>query len=287
MADVTISNLNQGGVPSGSIQIPGSDGSATNKYAVSDIHAYANVFRSSYGYGGGYGVTQVGVRGSSSGTVALCEDVSAVAGGNFGGSNQVIIPSNGILAVNAARTNYVGVARIDSNNKLLIGPDITNGLPSGPVSIDSSGNIDGKNINPIAIIKGADQIVTNSSSYPDTKAVLNNPIYDRYGKWDTSTNRYTFPSNAIYQISMNFRAFIRNAGQYFKIFIYKNNSSVLADRWFYAATGDGYISGSIAYVDNFLSTDFIEIYVKSNSFYGGSYAYTCAWGQSVLTINRV
>ena len=295
MADVTISQLSPGGVPPGFIQIPGSDGSATNKYGVGDIHAYAKIYRSTYSYGGGgYGVTQVGVKDSASGTVALCEDVASVAGGNFNGTNQVIIPANGILAVNAARTNFVGVARIDSNNKLLIGPDIGGaGLPQGPVTIDASGNIvtpasiDAKNVNPIALIKGTDQVVTNSASYPDTKAVLNNPIYDRYSKWNTSTNRYTFPSNAIYSINMNFRAFIRNAGQYFKIYIYKNNASVVSDRYFYSATGDGHISGSISYADNFTTSDFIEIYVKSNSYYGGSYSYTCAWGQSVLTINRV
>lgn len=91
-----------------------------------------------YGYSGTYTAIRIGSAGSARGTVALSVDPFSIVGGNFAGTNQVLIPRNGILAPNAAGTDWLGCLAY-SGDSLLIGPANTSGITSGPLTISSTG----------------------------------------------------------------------------------------------------------------------------------------------------
>ena len=94
--------------------------------------------RNNYGYGATYKNVFIGSTDSVSNTVSLCVDTSTISGGNFHGQNQVIIPRQGLLVPNQAGTNFIGVLSKDSNDYIRIGPDITSGIPSGPITVTTS-----------------------------------------------------------------------------------------------------------------------------------------------------
>jgi hypothetical protein len=94
-----------------------------------------------FGYSGSYAAIQIGAPSSNNGNVALGVNVNAVAGGAFNGQNQVILPNNGALFVNAAGTDFIGAIRRDSSNRILLGPTNASGLTAGDVVIDTGGNV--------------------------------------------------------------------------------------------------------------------------------------------------
>ncbi len=92
-----------------------------------------------YGYSGSYKNIMIGNPGSNVGSVGICVDVSTISGGNFAAQHQAILGKNGILMPNNAGDNFIGVLRRDSNaDKLYIGPGITSGLTSGPLTLEST-----------------------------------------------------------------------------------------------------------------------------------------------------
>ena len=92
-----------------------------------------------YGYSGSYKNIMIGNPGSNVGSVGICVDVSTISGGNFAAQHQAILGKNGILMPNNAGDNFVGVLRRDSSaDKLYIGPGITSGLTSGPLTLEST-----------------------------------------------------------------------------------------------------------------------------------------------------
>jgi hypothetical protein len=94
-----------------------------------------------FGYSGSYAAIQIGAPSSNNGNVALGVNVNAVAGSAFNGQNQVILPNNGALFVNAAGTDFIGAIRRDSSNRILLGPTNASGLTAGDVVIDTGGNV--------------------------------------------------------------------------------------------------------------------------------------------------
>ncbi len=92
-----------------------------------------------YGYSGTYKNIMIGNPGSNVGSVGICVDVSTISGGNFAAQHQAILGKNGFLMPNEAGDNYIGVLRRDSSaNKLYIGPGISSGLTSGPLTLETS-----------------------------------------------------------------------------------------------------------------------------------------------------
>jgi hypothetical protein len=118
--------------------------------SVGGLPAVQNRF---FGYSGSYAAIQIGAPSSNNGNVALGVNVNAVAGGTFNGQNQVILPNNGALFVNAAGTDFIGAIRRDSSNRILLGPTNASGLTAGDVVIDSSGNL-GLGVTPSAWSQG-------------------------------------------------------------------------------------------------------------------------------------
>ena len=94
--------------------------------------------RVSYGYSSTYQNVLIGSPNSIANTVSLCVDVSAIAGGNFHGQNQVVIPHQGLIVPNQAGTNFIGVLSRDANDYIRIGPDAPGGISSGPITITTS-----------------------------------------------------------------------------------------------------------------------------------------------------
>jgi hypothetical protein len=97
--------------------------------------------RKDYGYSSSYKFIQVGAPNNANATVALAVDVSGVAGGQFSGQNQIVLPNNGALFVNAAGNNFIGGIARDSSNRILLGPSTSGGITSGDLIIDTSGNV--------------------------------------------------------------------------------------------------------------------------------------------------
>ena len=92
-----------------------------------------------YGYSGTYKNVMIGSPGSNVGSVGICVDVSTISGGNFAAQHQAILGKNGFLMPNNAGDNFIGVLRRDSSaDKLYIGPGISSGLTSGPLTLETS-----------------------------------------------------------------------------------------------------------------------------------------------------
>ena len=86
-----------------------------------------------FGYvGNSYRVLRVGTVASQR-SVALCVDPSAVTGGSFSGTGQILIGNNSMLAPNAAGTDWIGVLRATSGT-VVIGPSLTSGELVGGVA---------------------------------------------------------------------------------------------------------------------------------------------------------
>ena len=86
-----------------------------------------------FGYSGNtYKVLRVGTVAASR-SVALCVDPSAVTGGSFSGTGQILIGNNSMLAPNAAGTDWIGVLRATSGT-VVIGPSTTSGELVGGVA---------------------------------------------------------------------------------------------------------------------------------------------------------
>lgn len=99
---------------------------------------YQSLAHKNYGYSSSYGATMVGAAGNNFGNVALAVDVSGISGGNFNGQNQVIFPASGGLVPNNAGNNFIGLFTRNSSDSLIVGPAVTSGLTSGPVTITST-----------------------------------------------------------------------------------------------------------------------------------------------------
>ena len=86
-----------------------------------------------FGYvGNSYRVLRVGTVASQR-SVALCVDPSAVTGGSFSGTGQILIGNNTMLAPNAAGTDWIGVLRATSGT-VVIGPSTSSGELVGGVA---------------------------------------------------------------------------------------------------------------------------------------------------------
>jgi hypothetical protein len=95
--------------------------------------------RVAYGYGGGFSTLQVGIPGSNTGTVAICVDASAIVGSAFNGQDQVLIPKNGFAFPNNAATNWIGCLARNTSDQIIIGPSISGGVTSGPLTVSTTG----------------------------------------------------------------------------------------------------------------------------------------------------
>ena len=68
--------------------------------------------------------------------MSLGVDISAVAGSSFSSGGQVVVPAGGISLVNNAGSNFIGFMRRQaSSDNIIIGPAMSSGMSSGPLTL--------------------------------------------------------------------------------------------------------------------------------------------------------
>lgn len=100
---------------------------------------YVAVKNKAYGLSSSYRATIIGTETAALGSVSLCVDVNAITGGNFAGQKQVVAPENGVLVPNAAATDFLGVWSRNGSDQIVLGPSVTSGKSSGPLTLETTG----------------------------------------------------------------------------------------------------------------------------------------------------
>jgi hypothetical protein len=155
------------------------------------VDGLSSVTRSFFGYSGSYAAIQIGAPSSNNGNVALGVNVNAVAGGAFNGQNQVILPNNGALFVNAAGTEFMGAIRRDASNRILLGPSTSSGLTAGDVVIDFSGNL-GLGVTPSAWRAGARALQLGATGYASLNEQANGSTSLNFNCFESAANTWTY-----------------------------------------------------------------------------------------------
>ena len=97
-------------------------------------NGYRAIKQDRYGYSASYRGIIVGQAGTTN--VSLGVDISAVAGSSFSSAGQVVVPAGGISLVNNAGTNFIGFMRRQaSSDNIIIGPAMSSGMSSGPLTL--------------------------------------------------------------------------------------------------------------------------------------------------------
>ncbi|MFH1801563.1 MAG: tail fiber domain-containing protein [archaeon] len=95
-----------------------------------------------FGYSSTYKVLQLGYNDTANRNLALNIDPSTVAGSNFGGRGQILIPKDrDIIAPDSAGTNWVGVLKYSGNVLYLGGPMSSGTMVGTGLSVASDGNV--------------------------------------------------------------------------------------------------------------------------------------------------
>lgn len=94
---------------------------------------------SNFGYGTSYKVLRLGTNQASR-SLALNVDPLTVTGGGFSGAGQILLPNAGLLAPNAAGTDWMGVLRA-VNDKVYLGGTISSGDLVGDGLVVSGGKV--------------------------------------------------------------------------------------------------------------------------------------------------
>ena len=110
-----------------------------NVHGTFSTAGYVAVKNKAYGLSSSYRATIIGTETAALGSVSLCVDVNAIAGGNFAGQKQVVAPENGVLVPNAAATDFLGVWSRNASDQIVLGPSVTSGKSSGPLTLKTTG----------------------------------------------------------------------------------------------------------------------------------------------------
>lgn len=109
---------------------------ATTTISVNSLTALT---QKDFGYSSAWKSVMIGAASSSQGNVALGVDVSAITGGNFNGTSQVIISRNGILTPNVAGDDFTAILSMAAGSETLnIGPITAGGYSAGPLTLTTS-----------------------------------------------------------------------------------------------------------------------------------------------------